>query len=87
MRISPSAHHLPPSPPPQRLHNLCYSFLLGIIAVPRGIENNAYTKLGGEANKVHYVASRLFSSSPRPLYQNEVKCSAFDMELIFMLMH
>ena len=42
---------------------------------------------GGGANKVHYVANRLFSSSPGPLYQNEVKCSAFDMELIFMLMH
>ena len=85
MRISPSAHHLPPLPPQKRLHNLCYSFLLSIIAVPRGIENNAYTKLGG-ANKVHYVARRLFSSSPGPLYQNEVKCSAFDMELIFILM-
>ena len=23
-----------------------------------------------------------FPSSPRPLYQNEVKCSAFDMEMI-----
>ena len=41
---------------------------------------------GGGANKVHYVARRLFSSSPGPLYQNEVKCSAFDMELIFILM-
>ena len=35
---------------------------------------------------MHYVASRLFSSSPGPLSQNEVKCSAFDMELIFILM-
>ena len=41
---------------------------------------------GGGANKVHYVVSRLFSSSPGPLYQNEVKYSAFDMELIFILM-
>ena len=24
-----------------------------------------------------------FPSSPRPLYQNEVKCSAFDTEMIF----
>ena len=24
-----------------------------------------------------------FRVSPRPLYQNEVKCSAFDMEMIF----
>ena len=26
---------------------------------------------------------RPFSSSPGPLYQNEVKCSAFDVEMIF----
>ena len=29
------------------------------------------------------VYNRLFPSSPEPLYQNEVKCSAFDMEMIF----
>ena len=27
---------------PTILHNLCFSFLLGIITVPREIENNAY---------------------------------------------
>ena len=27
--------------------------------------------------------NRPFPSSPEPLYQNEVKCSAFDMEMIF----
>ena len=27
-------------------------------------------------------ANRLFPSSPRLLYQNDVKCSAFDMEMI-----
>ena len=27
--------------------------------------------------------NRPFSSSPRPLYQNKVKCSAFDVEMIF----
>ena len=27
--------------------------------------------------------NRSFPSSPGPLYQNEVKCSAFDMEMIF----
>ena len=27
--------------------------------------------------------NRPFLSSPGPLYQNEVKCSAFDMEMIF----
>ena len=41
-------HIICPSPPrPQSLHNLCSSFLLDIIAVPREIENNAYTKFGG----------------------------------------
>ena len=39
----------PPSPvSPQVLHNLCFSFLLGITAVPREIENKAYTKVFGE---------------------------------------
>ena len=34
-----------PSPPPKNMfHNLCFSFLLGITAVPREIENNAYAK-------------------------------------------
>ena len=27
--------------------------------------------------------NRSFPSSPGPLYQNEVKCSAFDMQIIF----
>ena len=30
------------------LHNLCFSFLLGITAVPIEIENNAYAKFGGQ---------------------------------------
>jgi len=38
---------------PKILHNLGFSFLFGITAVPSEIENNAYTKLLG-ANKVHY---------------------------------
>ena len=29
------------------LHKLCFSFLLGIIAVPRETENNTYAKFGG----------------------------------------
>ena len=29
------------------------------------------------------AGNRPFSSSPWPLYQNEVKCSAFDMEMSF----
>ena len=38
---------------PQILRNLCFSFLLGIIAVPREIENNANAKFYG-GNKVHF---------------------------------
>ena len=30
-----------------------------------------------------FSLNRPFPSSPEPLYQNEVKCSAFDMEMIF----
>ena len=29
------------------------------------------------------MLNRPFPSSPEPLYQNEVKCSAFDMGMIF----
>ena len=32
--------HNTPCLPPQFLHNLCFSFLLGITAVPREIQNN-----------------------------------------------
>ena len=39
--------------PPKILHNLCFSFLLGITAFPREMENNAYAKFWG-ANKVHF---------------------------------
>ena len=35
-------------PPPWILHNLCFSFLLDITAVPREIKNNAYAKFGGQ---------------------------------------
>ena len=45
--------HNAPCLPSKILHNLCFSFLLGITAVPREIENNAYAKFWG-ANKVHY---------------------------------
>ena len=56
--ISHNAFLAPPPPPtpPQIFHNLCFSFLLGIIVVPREIENNAYAKSWG-ANKVHYGRS------------------------------
>ena len=45
--------HSTPYSPPKILHNLCFSFLLGITVVPREIENNAYAKFWG-ANKVHF---------------------------------
>ena len=38
---------------PQILHNLGFSFLLGITVAPREIENNTYAKFL-RANKVHY---------------------------------
>ena len=49
LHISHNASYLPP----RILHNLCFSYLLGITAVPREIENNAYAKFWG-ANKMHY---------------------------------
>ena len=39
--------------PEKILHNLCFSFVLGITAVPRETENSAYAKFWG-AKKVHY---------------------------------
>ena len=52
---SPIMHLICPNPPSptQILHTLCFSFILGITAVPREIENYAYAKFL-EANKVHY---------------------------------
>ena len=38
-------HIIPP--PRQILHNLCFSFLMGIATFPREIENNAYAKFFG----------------------------------------
>ena len=45
--------HDAPYLPPKILYNLCFSFLLGITAAPREIENNAYAEFWG-TNKVHY---------------------------------
>ena len=42
-----------PCLPPKILHNLCFSFLLGIEAMPRKIKNNTYAKFGG-TNKVYF---------------------------------
>ena len=38
---------------------------------------------GTSAIHLSFVFISLFPSSPRHLYQNEVKSSAFDMEMIF----
>ena len=39
--------HNAPYLPPKILHNLCFSFLLGITAISREIENNVYVKFEG----------------------------------------
>ena len=41
--------------------------------------------IGAKEHKRNQVTTnnRSFPSSPGPLYQNEVKCSAFDMKMIF----
>ena len=40
-------HLIPPPPQKKKLHNLLFSFLLGITAVLRDIENNACKKFEG----------------------------------------
>ena len=42
-------HLIPPlSPTQKKMHNLCFSFLLGVTALPRGIEKKVLMKnLGG----------------------------------------
>ena len=41
-----SHFHISHNAPPKILHNLCFSFLLGFIAVLREIENNAHANFG-----------------------------------------
>ena len=52
-----------------------FSFLLGITAIPREIENNAYAKLLG-ANKVHYgkVAYIQYSNIYTVLVSGTITC-------------
>ena len=45
--------HNTPCLPPKILHNLCFSFLLGITAVPKEIDDNVYAQFWG-ANEVHF---------------------------------
>ena len=40
----------PPTPPPKCITRSCFSFLLGITAFPREIENNAYAKFGRQTS-------------------------------------
>ena len=61
LHFSHDAPCLPPTP--QILHNLYFSFLLGITAVPREIKNNAYAELWGA--KVLEVKYFLFHPSKR----------------------
>ena len=71
--ISHNAPYLPPSP--QILHNLCFSFFLGITAVPREIENNAYAKFWGQIKciienvEVAYYPCRLVDAAPTSLFR------------------
>ena len=53
----PIMHLIPPPPTPQILHNLCFSLLLGITAVPRKIENNVYANFagGGGRGQIRYI--------------------------------
>ena len=58
-------------------------FMLGIMLLTGGLQ------LQGTENTlihitIYYEAftNRPFPSSPGPLYQNEVRCSTFDMEMI-----
>ena len=39
--------------------------------------------LSGKLTSKFYLSNKPFPSSPGPLYQNEVKSSAFDVEMIF----
>ena len=57
---------------------------------PRESENKFYAKFWGDKQRSLWcvmvfcgVFNRPFPSSPGPLYQNEVRCSTFDMEMIF----
>ena len=60
--------HNGPYLPPKILHDLCFSFLLGITAVPRETENDTYSTLLG-ANKMHYgcTSGELTQISPKKL--------------------
>ena len=41
--------------PPKILHNLCFSLLLGIAAIPRAIENNGCAKFGEGGGQIRHI--------------------------------
>ena len=45
--------------PTKILHNRCFQFLLGIIFVPREIEDNGYAKYFWGVNKVHFGLGKM----------------------------
>ena len=57
-------YHNGPYLPPKILHNLCFSFLLSITAVPRETENNTYAKLWG-ANEMHVQVANSLKYPPK----------------------
>ena len=51
-------HLVYPRPPPEKFHNRCFQFPLGITVVSREIQDNGYAIFfffgGGGLKKVHY---------------------------------
>ena len=74
---------MPPPPPKKKLHNLCLSFLLGIAAVPREIENNAYAKFGGSGALWEMCKWRI-SKLQNSHFQNGAKCKDFPVKMSFI---
>ena len=56
--------HNVPYLPLNILHNLCFSFLLGITAVPREIEDSACAKFGGQIRCIMGIVEVAYSTKP-----------------------
>ena len=67
--------HNAPYLPPKVLHNLCFSSLLGITAVPREIGNNAYAKLSAEfgGGQIRYIVGDVQVAYRQKIYQDVIK--------------
>ena len=63
---------------------MCFSLIIVILAHQQALQG---ALAAGREKEGELATTRLwnrpFPCSPGPLYQNEVKCSAFDMKLIF----